>query len=301
MKKHLFLFTICCLTFLNSFAQGRMEMPLWPNGIPESNGIIDPEVTKDGRISNVTVPAMTVYPAESTKNTGVAILICPGGGYKIESSINEGSLVAQWLSENGITAFVLKYRLPNRHSNIPLKDAQQALKIIRSKAAEWKISPNKIGISGYSAGGHLASTAGTHFNTGDSTDLNPLNKLSCRPDFMILFYPVISMQDGVTHSGSKSNLLGGVNNKDSVNYFSNELQVNKTTPPTLLFLSDDDKAVIPRNSIDFYSALKTNGIPASIHIYPEGGHGWGFNKNFRYHENWKGLYLDWLKQQKFIQ
>lgn len=231
---------------------------------------------------------MTMYAADPAKNTGVAILVCPGGGYIRQAAVHEGSQFGKWLSENGITAFVLKYRLPNAHAYIPVKDALQAIRIIRQKASEWKINPSKIGISGFSAGGHLASSAGVHFDVGS------------RPDFMILFYPVISMKEGVTHAGSRENLLGKVYNKDSVEYYSNELQVTKQTPPTLIFLSDDDKAVIPQNSLDFYAALKRNGVPASLHIFPEGAHGWGFHETFRYHEIWKALYLDWLKQQKIL-
>lgn len=256
--------------------------------MPESNGITEKEIIiENDRISNVTVPSMTMYPADPSKNTGIAILVCPGG-YIRQAAVHEGSQFGEWLSKNGITAFVLKYRLPNAHAFIPLKDAQQAIRIIRGKADVWKINPSKIGISGFSAGGHLASAAGTHFDQ------------KSRPDFMILFYPVVSMQESVTHLGSRENLLGKGYNKDSVNYYSNELQVTKNTPRTLIFLSDDDKSVIPQNSFDFYAALKNNGVPASIHIFPEGGHGWGFRETFRYHETWKALYLDWLKQQKIM-
>jgi acetyl esterase/lipase len=271
-------------------AQNLTMIPLWPEGVPESNGITAPEITDNERISNVTVPSMTVYPAAEGKNTGVAVVICPGGAYARQAAVHEGTQIATWLSENGITAFLLKYRLPNGHAYIPGKDALQAIRIIRTRAKEWGVKPNKIGISGFSAGGHLASTAGTHF-TPDS-----------RPNFMILFYPVISMDSAVTHNGSKKNLLGeSVNHPDSVKFYSNALQVTANTPPTLLLLSDDDGGVPPRNSYEFYGALKDHKVPASLHIFPEGGHGWGYKDSFRYHETWKGLYLDWLKQQKFVE
>jgi len=270
-------------------AQSESVIPLWPNGIPENNGITEPEITNNERISNVTIPSMTVYPAAAGKNTGVAVLICPGGAYIRQAAVHEGIQIANWLSENGITAFVLKYRLPNGHAFIPGKDVLQAIRVIRTRASEWGIQPDKIGVSGFSAGGHLASTAGTQF-TPDS-----------RPDFMILFYPVISMDSNVTHMGSKTNLLGeSANNPDSVAFYSNQLRITPETPPTLLFLSDNDNAVIPQNSIDFYAALKQSNVPASMYIFPEGGHGWGFHETFRYHETWKTLYMDWLKQQKFI-
>ena len=317
MKKNILLLTICfCMTFANMNAQNPVQIALWPDGIPESNGITEPESTVDGRISNISVPDMTVYPADPSKNTNAAILICPGGGYAVQSSVHEGSQFAQWLSENGITGIVLKYRLPNHHAFVPLKDAQQAIRIIRSRASEWNIDPNKIGISGFSAGGHLASTAGTHFDLGSpvsdtekgssknkkkaATHVAPTSSYSCRPDFMILFYPVITMQEGLTHQGTRTNLLGDKQDKDSVDYYSNEMQVTKDTPPTLIFLSDDDNGVSPKNSTDFYAALKKNGVPASLYIFPEGGHGWGFNDTFSYHKIWKTLYIEWLKQQKFI-
>ena len=316
MRKLFIMSIFCGLALTSSFAANNTEIALWPDGVPESNGITGPEIVKNGMISNISTPSMTVFPADSAKNTGVALLICPGGGYSIECAGYEGTDFAQWLSENGITGIVLKYRLPNGHSNIPLKDAQQAMRIIRSRAAEWGINPAKIGISGFSAGGHLASTAGTHFDMGKQNccaektcskskkkaEPQPveLETFSCRPDFMILFYPVISMQEALTHGGSRTNLLGNAYNRDSVNYYSNEMQVTKDTPPTLLLLSDNDKTVMPQNSVNFYTALKSHGIPASMYIFPEGGHGWGLKKDFRYHEFWKGLCMDFLKQQKFV-
>lgn len=266
-----------------SIAQDREVIDLWPEGVPESNGVTEPETNSNERIANVSVPSMTVYPADPSRNTGVAILVCPGGGYARLAMEHEGYQFGEWLSQNGITAFILKYRMPNKHAGIPLKDAVQAMHIIRSKAGQWGITPSKIGISGFSAGGHLASTLCTHFDTGS------------RPDFMILFYPVISMQESITHKGSRENLLGDGSKQDQVDFYSNELQVTKDTPPTLLFLSDDDKVVVPQNSINFYTALKAHDIPASLHIFPEGGHGWGFRKTFPYHEVWKGLYIEWLK------
>lgn len=309
MKKLLFCLFITLSAMLQ--AADREVIFLWPNGVPESNGITEPEVTENDRVSNVSVPSMTFYKADSTKNTGVTIVVIPGGGYARQAAGHEGSQFGEWLSGQGINAFVLKYRLPNKHAYIPLKDAQQAVRIIRSRAAEWGLNPSKIGVSGFSAGGHLASTLGTHFDQGKPDAPVKLKKgqlpppptvssYSCRPDFMILFYPVVSMQESVTHGGSRENLLGLGYKKDSVDYYSNELQVTKDTPPTLLFLSDDDGAVPPQNSIDFYAALKKCKVPASLYIFPEGGHGWGFRETFRYHEFWKGLYIDWLKERKIL-
>jgi acetyl esterase/lipase len=304
MKKTVTILMFSLLFSGMSIAQNREVIDLWPEGVPESNGITQPETNDDGRTANVSVPSMTVYQANPSKNTCVAILICPGGGYARLAMTHEGTQFGEWLSENGITAFVLKYRMPNKHPDIPLKDAQQAMRIIRSRAGQWGINPSKIGVSGFSAGGHLASTLGTHFDSGKpapQTEAPSLSSFSCRPDFLILFYPVISMQEDVTHAGSRENLLGDGYKRDLVNNYSNERQVTKDTPPTLIFLSDDDKAVIPQNSFSFYAALKANNVPASLHIFPEGGHGWGFRNTFRYHEVWKGLYMDWLKHIKMLE
>lgn len=246
---------------------------LWPDGVPESNGITALEINQVSRIENVSVPAMTIYPAKG-QNTGTAVVVCPGGAYIRQAAEHEGTQIANWLAENGITAVLLKYRLPNGHAFIPGKDALKAIELVRSQASTLGIKPDRIGICGFSAGGHLASTAGTHFTS-------PAN----RPDFMVLFYPVISMQDNVTHRGSMENLLGTAKtNPDSIAFYSNETRVTAQTPPTLLLLSDDDKGVIPENSLRFYQALKAKGVPASLQIYPEGGHGWGFRPTFRYHE-----------------
>jgi len=262
---------------------------LWPNGVPESNGITAPEINQASRIENVSVPSMTTFPAKG-QNTGVAVVVCPGGAYIRQAAEHEGTQIANWLAENGITAILLKYRLPNGHAFIPGKDAHRAIELVRSQASTLGIKPDKIGICGFSAGGHLASTAGTHFTS-------PAN----RPDFMVLFYPVISMQDNVTHRGSKDNLLGTAKTyPDSIAFYSNETRVTEQTPPTLLLLSDDDKGVIPENSLRFYQALKAKNVPASLHIYPEGGHGWGFRPSFRYHDAWKAAFLDWLKQRRIL-
>lgn len=309
------LFSLFLLISVVLQAAEREVIFIWPDGVPENNGITAAEVTLNDRVGNVSVPSMKFYPADSAKNTGVTILVIPGGGYAMQAAGHEGSQFGEWLSSLGINAFVLKYRLPNKHAFIPLKDAQQAMRIIRNRAGEWKLDPSKIGVSGFSAGGHLASTLGTHFDLGKpvppvaptakgkkpvAPTPAPLSSFSCRPDFMILFYPVVSMQESVTHGGSRENLLGLGYKKDSVDYYSNELQVTKDTPPTLLFLSDDDAAVPPQNSFDFYAALKKYKIPASMHIFPEGAHGWGFRDTFRYHEVWKGLYIDWLKNRKIL-
>ena len=243
MKKQPIILCFFLWTALAAFAQERIDLPLWPDGVPESNGITAEEINENNYFSNVSVPAMSVFKANPDKNTGAALIICPGGGYARQAAGHEGFQLTGWLNENGITAIILKYRLPNGHDFIPSKDALQAIRIVRSKAEEWGINPSKIGISGFSAGGHLASTAGTHFDYGNPEAEDPIARQSSRPDYMILFYPVISMKEGVTHVGSKRNLLGDNPTKEQMLEYSNELKVSAETPPTLLLLSDDGQFI----------------------------------------------------------
>lgn len=265
-------------------AQEMFQVPVWPAGASESNGISVPETTDaNGFIMNISTASFTVYPAGKTNNTGLAVLLCPGGGYGGEAAIHEGSEFAKWFAAHGITGIVLKYRLPNRHSDIPLKDAQEAMRIIRRHASEWGINTRKVGVAGFSAGGHLASTLLTHFDS------------ESRPNFGILFYPVVTfMNDSVTHIGTRENLLGKDAGREQKEYYSNEKQIRHDTPPVLLLLSDDDAVVLPENSILFYQGLKKQDIPSCMYIFPEGGHGWGFNSGFRYHEIMKTIVLDWV-------
>ena len=278
MKK---LFTMGLLMFTTTmFAQKPIEIQLWPNGAPNSNGITTPEKQIDeSRVSDVTVPTLTIYRA--AKPNGMAIVACPGGGYVRLATAHEGHDMAAWFNAQGITYAVLKYRMPNTHHDVPLSDALQAIRIMKQHADEWKF--NKVGIMGSSAGGHLASTAATHF-TEDS-----------RPDFQILFYPVVSMINP-THQGSKDNLLGKTPSEEMLNLYSNERQVTPQTPPAFIMHSSDDKAVPVSNSVDCYTALVKNGVPASLHIYPIGGHGWGFRDNFIYKRQWTGELEKWLRE-----
>ena len=278
MKK---LFTMGLLMFTTTmFAQKPIEIQLWPNGAPNSNGITTPEKQIDeSRVSDVTVPTLTIYRA--AKPNGMAIVACPGGGYVRLATAHEGHDMAAWFNAQGITYAVLKYRMPNTHHDVPLSDALQAIRIMKQHADEWKF--NKVGIMGSSAGGHLASTAATHF-TEDS-----------RPDFQILFYPVVSMINP-THQGSKDNLLGKTPSEEMLNLYSNERQVTPQTAPAFIMHSSDDKAVPVSNSVDYYTALVKNGVSASLHIYPIGGHGWGFRDNFIYKRQWTGELEKWLRE-----
>ena len=263
------------------FAQQPAEMDLWPGGAPENNGL-----TKNERGEDYSIAKLYVYHPTPQKNTRAAVVICPGGGYAGLAMTHEGHDYARWLTDNGITAVILKYRLPNRNHFIPLKDAQRALRTVRANAEAWGIDLNRVGISGFSAGGHLASTAATHFDGGDASAADLLERLSCRPDFAILFYPVITMKEEFTHLGSRRNLTGDGYNAELVKYYSNEDQVTAQTPPVFLITSDDDRAVVPRNSIEFYAALKRHQVPAVLYVIPDGGHGWGTHPE-------KSQYLEW--------
>jgi Esterase/lipase len=296
MRKEIFTLALAifsCTTMAQDF-----KLKVWPNGAPDSNGITTPEETYEGkRVRNVSEAEIYVYLPKMGNNTGAAVVICPGGGYMIEAMDHEGYNMAEWLTTQGVAGIVLKYRLPYGHDQIPLEDAQRALRIVRQKAAEWGINPSKIGIAGSSAGGHLASTAGTKFDLGKPDSNDPIEKYSCRPDFMLLLYPVITFREDFGHMGSRTNLIGAGNKWEMVEKYSNELQVTAQTPPTFLILADDDSGVPPRNSIEFYLALKKYKIPAEMHIFRDGGHGFGMNKKNLPIDQWPNLFAQWMKAQ----
>lgn len=282
------------------FAQDKV-LKVWPNGAPNHNRMDEPEEKFEGvRVRNVSEAEMYVYLPEKEKNTGAAVVICPGGGYWIEAMDHEGYQIAEWLKERGIAGIVLKYRLPYGHHEIPSGDARQTMRIVRKNARNWGIHPEKIGIAGSSAGGHLASTAGTRFDYGNPESQDPLEKISCRPDFMLLLYPVITFREEFGHMGSRKNLMGEGNDWKLVEKYSNELHVTPETPPTFLVLADDDKSVVPRNSVEFYLALKKNNVPAEMHIFAEGGHGFGMNKKNLPVDQWPELFYNWLNAVKII-
>ena len=277
----------------------QQEIPLYTGQIPNSKNVANEEQKSgDGKseiiITKVSIPSLTVFLPLKEKANGSAVIICPGGGYHALVSKREGTEIAKAFNELGIAAFVLKYRLPSdrtmKDKSIgPLQDAQQAIKTVRQKAQEWNIDPGKIGIMGFSAGGHLAATVGTHF---DDSVIENKEGISLRPDFMILIYPVISFTDSIGHPGSRKNLLGDAPSTEQIRYFSNELHVNKFTPPTFLTHAGDDTVVPLANSMLFYDALRKNGVPADLHIYSKGEHGYLQYPSF---EEWFGRCANWIK------
>lgn len=272
---------------------------LWEKKIPGAINKSDyKEInSEDSWMQSVTNPRLDMYPAATEKATGTAVIICPGGGYAGMAIGHEGKQIALWLNSLGITAFVLKYRLPDNSimtdkSIGPMQDGQQAIRLVRSHAKEWGIDSKKIGIMGFSAGGHLASTLSTHFN---EKVYNLADMISSRPDFSLLIYPVISMREDITHMGSRINLLGKNPSLEQVKHFSNELQVTGETPPAFLAHSMDDGAVPVENSMEYALALKKYKIPCELHIYEKGGHGYGLGKSGSTESEWSEACRKWLK------
>lgn len=282
-------------------------IPLYRGKIPNSKTTSEGEVKSINqagqiRYAKVIEPTLEVHIPEKKNLSRAAVIIIPGGGYSIVSYTNEGTDIAKAFNNLGITAFILKYRLPSDKtmedkSIGPLQDAQQAIKLVRMQASKWNIDTAKIGIIGFSAGGHLASTAGTHF---DKAVISNAEMTNLRPSFMILMYPVISLTEELMHKGSKNNLIGESADSSLVMQYSNETQVSERTPPTILIHAGDDKTVKVGNSILFYQALQKCSIPAELHIYPNGGHGFGIN-NKTTHDKWIERVENWLKAGEFIQ
>jgi acetyl esterase/lipase len=288
---------------LNVFAQ-PLTLKLWPDGIPGSKtdpSYIEKITTMDGRITRcekVVTPDLTVCLPEPLKANGVAVLICPGGGYSALAFDHEGNAIAKWLNDNGIAGIILKYRLPSDQimtdkSIGPLQDAQEAMRVIRRNANAWKIDPKKTGVIGFSAGGHLASTLSTHYA---EKVYEIKDNVSARPDFSLLIYPVISFDTAITHMGSRNNLIGPNPDHAKVRHFSNEMQITSDTPPAFLVHSADDKAVPVMNSIGYFKELQKNNIPAELHVFQKGGHGYGLSSGGGTESSWPDLCLKWMRQ-----
>lgn len=276
-------------------------LPLYGSHIPNSKPSVDIETTKieEGGIaivSNVSRPTLTVFLPPKEKANGTAVVICPGGGYWILAASHEGTDIAKKFNEMGVAAIVLKYRIPNDAWMInreigPLQDAQQAIKTVRDSASKWGINPAKIGIMGFSAGGHLASTAGTHFN---ETTIPNVSNTSLRPDFMVLIYPVISFMPPIAHTGSAEQLLGKNASIEKLKAYSGELQVTAFTPPSFLVHASDDDGVSVQNSIVFYNSLIQQKVSAELHIYQAGGHGFGMHIKGS-EDKWMDRCANWMR------
>jgi acetyl esterase/lipase len=268
-----------------AYAEPKVEM-LWPGGAPGAKGDSDNDK-----------PTLTVMLPPADKANGAAVIVCPGGGYGGLAMTYEGIEVGEWFNSLGVAGFVLKYRHKGSgyQHPAPLDDAQQAIRTVRRRAEQWKVDPHHIGIMGFSAGGHLASSAATHFDRCKSDSSDPNDRSSCRPDFAILCYPVISFTTPYTHQGSKKNLLGENPDPKVVEAMSSELQVTPDTPPTFLFHTNADTGVPPENSVLFYLALRKAKVPAELHIYEKGPHGVGLGSKHPAVASWPNLCVDWMR------
>lgn len=271
-------------------AQGNNQVVLWEKGAP-------------GKIGDqpADIPVLTVSQPPAENASGTAVVVCPGGGYGGLAMDHEGRQIADWLTRHGVTAFVLRYRhAPSYRHPAPLQDAQRALRTVRARAKEWNVDPKRVGIWGFSAGGHLASTAGTHFDAGDPGAADPIDQVSCRPDFMILCYPVITLLPPYAHMGSRINLLGKDADPKLVESLCNDKQVTPATPPTFLMHTNADAGVVPENSVLFYLALRKAKVPAELHVYEKGKHGVGLAKADPVLSEWPDQLAMWMKSRGLL-
>ena len=276
----------------------RAEPPvidLWPEGVPGLRTDATPEKSTEGHVSNVHHPTLTVYPAPAGTAAGTAVVICPGGGYGVLSIEKEGTEPARWFNALGVTAFVLKYRMAEYGHPAPLRDVLRAMRLVRSRAAEFGVRTDRIGVMGFSAGGHLASCAGTLYDAPEGRTGAALDAISARPDFLLLIYPVITLKDPYAHAGSRRNLLGEHPAKAAIEHLSTELQVTANTPPAFLLTSFEDHTVPAENSIGFFEAMRRAGVPAELHAFEKGPHGVGLRPGFGPIADWPRLAEQWLR------
>lgn len=263
---------------------------LWPDGAPGAQG---------DRVADR--PALFLYPAPADRATGAGVIVCPGGGYTMLATGHEGRAVAQWLNDLGVSAFVLRYRHGPRYRHPwPLRDAQRAVRMVRARAAEWRVDPDRVGVLGFSAGGHLASTVGTHVEPGDATAADTLARFSTRPDVLTLIYPVISFVEPYAHGGSRRQLLGPDPDSSLLRRLSSETQVTPDTPPTFLVHTGRDETVPAENSVAFYRALRAAGVPAELHLYEEGRHGFGLAPSDPVLSSWTDRWADWARERGLL-
>lgn len=288
---------LCLVSSTLASGQTRRDPPpdpqtmlLWASGAPGALGQGDDDK-----------PSITIYRPWGANLSGAAVIVVPGGGYGFLASNHEGRQVANWFNAMGITAFVLKYRLgPRYHHPVELGDAQRAIRLVRSRAVEFGVSPDRIGMMGFSAGGHLAATVATHFDNGNPAATDPIDHAGSRPDFVILGYPVITFEAPYTHSGSVKNLLGDNPDPKLVQELSNELHVTSQTAPTFLFTTSEDTVVPAENSVNFYLALHKAGVPAEMHVFEKGPHGVGLDLGDPALAEWPVLLANWMRQRGLL-
>lgn len=307
MKRRLLLST--ALLPMLTLADPPLDIPLWPEGVPPARradapaarGALGPErLEPDGRIANVSAPTLTVVPPAVDRPNGTAIILCPGGGYAYLSNAREGQQYAAWLSTLGITTFILKSRLQEWGHPAPLQDVLRAIRLVRSRAAEFGVAAHRIGVMGSSAGGHLAASASTLFGHADGRTGAALDAVSARPDFAVLVYPVITMMDPAAHAGSRQALLGATPGAAERALLSLEQQVGAATPPTLLLHTQGDKSVPADNSLLYFQALTRAGVPAELHVFEQGGHGIGMRDGLGTASAWPRRAEDWLRQRGLL-
>lgn len=273
---------------------------LWPEGVPDLRADAGPDIVKDDRVYNVHTPTLTFFPAPAEIANGTAVIMCPGGGYVRLAVTNEGMGAVKWLNPLGVHVFVLKYRLKEYGHPAPLRDVLRAVRLVRSRAAEFGVDPARIGVGGSSAGGHLAASSGTLFGEAVGKTGHALDAVSARPDFLILQYPVITMRPPVTHSGSLTSLLGEKPTDELIALLSVDEHVTADTPPTFIMHTQEDKSVPVENSLRFYRALTAAKVPAELHIYPTGPHGFGFRKDLGATSDWPKRAEEWMRARGLL-
>jgi acetyl esterase/lipase len=295
----MFIIRLCMIVFVFSVAaedNAFETIPLWPGGPPSDNGLSGPE-RAGGCVGNISDAKLYVYLPPAEKATGAAVVVTPGGGYGVVCEKTEGHAIAAILQPLGIATIVVHYRLPNGNHTVPADDARRAIRTVRQHAKDWRIDPKRVGVWGFSAGGHLSSTVATVFDAGNAAADDQIERQSSRPDFAILFYPVISMEEGVTHGGSRRNLLGTNPSAELVARYNNDGRVSDDTPPVFLLHAADDRVVPIENALRFQRALLAHKVPAEVLLFEIGGHGPGaFTRN----PSWQGAFEAWLKRRGLL-
>jgi acetyl esterase/lipase len=281
-------------------AETPRVIPLWPEGVPGTAATDTPEQTRNGRIFHVRVPTLTYYPARPGSACGTAVIVCPGGGYSHLATIIEGDGAKNWLHPLGVAVFVLKYRLNDYGHPAPLRDVLRAIRLVRARASEYGVDPDRIGVYGASAGGHLAASAGTLYDDPDGRTGAALDTVDARPDFLVLEYPVITMRDPYAHAGSRQALLGDHPSAALIDHLSVERHVTKATPPTFIVQTEGDRVVPYQNSLLFYEALRVAGVPVEMHLYEKGPHGFGFRTDLGPTSEWPRRAETWMRSHGWL-